>query len=295
MINIENFEQLIKTCKDKNKTIYEVFLDLEARMLDKSKDEILEMMRVNLQTMYWSIKHGLENKELSASKLSGGAAHKVSKRYSDNSKLPMDRLFGKILSYSLATIEENQRMGKIASCPTAGSCGILPAVVIAYVEKYKLTDEDAINALITAGGIGKLVAHKMALAGAVAGCQAECGVASAMAAGAATQLLGGSIDQIINATALALKNVMGLACDPVAGLVEVPCVKRNGFLAIHAVTASELAFAGIESVIPIDEIVTAMKQVGDLMSPLLKESSDGGLATTETAIKITNELKKAWS
>ena len=132
----------------------------------------------------------------------------------------------------------------------------------------------------------------MALAGAVGGCQAECGVAAAMASAAVTQMRGGTTDQILSAVALALKNILGLTCDPVCGLVEIPCVKRNPFLAIHAITSSELAMAGIKSVIPLDEIVDAMAQTGQLMSPLLKESSQGGLAKTKTAIILEKEILK---
>ncbi|MBR1460488.1 L-serine ammonia-lyase, iron-sulfur-dependent, subunit alpha, partial [bacterium] len=139
---------------------------------------------------------------------------------------------------------------------------------------------------------GRVISQKLSLAGAVAGCQAECGVASAMAAGALCQLRGGNINQILNAAALALKNILGLTCDPVAGLVEVPCVKRNPFMAIHAVTACELALANVESVIPIDEVVDAMAQIGSLMSPMLKESSQAGLATTKTAQKISSKIFK---
>ena len=149
-----------------------------------------------------------------------------------------------------------------------------------------MTENEQINALITAGEVGRLVATKMALAGAVGGCQAECGVASAMASAALTQMMGGTVKQVINSVALSLKNILGLTCDPVCGLVEIPCVKRNPFLAIHAVTASELAMANINSVMPIDEVVDAMEQTGQLMSPLLKESSQGGLAKTKTAVKF---------
>ena len=180
-------------------------------------------------------------------------------------------------------------MNIIAACPTAGSCGIVPSVLIALSEKYNLSTEEEINALITAGAIGYVISTKMPMAGAVGGCQAECGVASAMAAGCAVYIMNGDTKQIINAATLALKNVLGLTCDPVSGLVEIPCVKRNVFLAVHAITAAELSIAGIETKIPADEVVDAMVQTGQLMSPLLKETSQGGLATVKTAIGL---LKK---
>ena len=192
------------------------------------------------------------------------------------------------------SIEQNLRMGKIVACPTAGSCGIVPAVIKSMTEAISADIETEINALLTAGIIGEIISNKLALAGAVMGCQSECGVAAAMAAGAMVEIYNGTSNQILNAAALTLKNVMGLVCDPVAGLVEVPCVKRNAFLAIYAVTAAEMAMAGIQSVIPIDEVVDAMKQVGELMNPCLKESSEGGLATTKTGLRITQELSEKW-
>ena len=198
--------------------------------------------------------------------------------------------FEKILEYALATSEENIRMGKIVACPTAGSCGILPAGLAAVSEDYNHSEREQINALITAGEIGRIISAKVSLAGAVAGCQAECGVASAMSAAAVCQLQGGNVSQVLNAAALALKNILGLTCDPVAGLVEVPCVKRNPFLAVHAITAVELALADIKSKIPFDEVVDAMEQTGALMSPTLKESSQAGLATTKTALEVQKKV-----
>ncbi|MFR1672739.1 MAG: L-serine ammonia-lyase, iron-sulfur-dependent, subunit beta, partial [Candidatus Gastranaerophilaceae bacterium] len=158
--------------------------------------------------------------------------------------------------------------------------------------ELKIPEEEQVNALITAGEIGRIISNKVALAGAVAGCQAECGVASAMAAGALTQMRGGNLKQVLNAVALAMKNLLGLTCDPVCGLVEIPCVKRNPFLAIHAVTASELALANITSKIPLDEVIDALEQTGKLMSPTLKESSQAGLARTKTAVQLEKNILK---
>jgi len=293
MIDIENFQDLHETA-GKNKRFYEIFKDLESDKLEKSKEELDSLMLSHLNDMRESIKHGLSSPQLSVSGMSGTDSVKIAERYKSGEKLPMNKLFGKILSYALAVIEENQRMGKIVACPTAGSCGIVPAVIIAYAEEFNIPEEKQINSLYTAGGIGKLIAQQVPLAGAVAGCQAECGAACAMAAGAIVELMDGTNDMIINAAALALKNVLGLVCDPIAGLVEVPCVKRNAFYAVHAVSASELALAGVESVVPLDEVIEAMKQIGYLMSPALKESSEGGLATTETGCNIKRKLEKLW-
>ena len=292
MKNIKSFQELEKIAEKENKKLYEVFQEVESSKLEKSIDELRQLMKAHLNDMRESIKRGLESPHLSISKMSGLDSKKLSDRYEKGQNLPFNKLFGKILSYSIAVAEENQRMGKIVACPTAGSCGIVPAAIIAYAEEFNFSEETLLNSLFTAGGIGKITAREVPLSGAVAGCQAECGVASAMAAGALVELMGGTNSMIINAAALALKNTLGLVCDPVAGLVEVPCIKRNGFHAIHAATASEMALAGITSVIPMDEVIEAMKQIGNSMPQTLKESSEGGLAVTPTACRITNNIQK---
>lgn len=289
MNNVNTFRQLYYTCKEKNETIYEVALDYEASQGEHSEYQVRLQAKKSLDAMKDAIKTGLKSTEPSPSGMSGDDCDKLQKT---SAKSIFGNTAQKIMTYALATSEQNLRMGRIVACPTAGSCGIVPAVLIAYAEDNNISENDQINALITAGEVGRLVANKMALAGAVGGCQAECGVASAMATAALTQMRGGSVKQIINAVALALKNILGLTCDPVCGLVEIPCVKRNPFLAIHAVTASELAMADIISKIPIDEVVDAMEQTGQLMSPLLKESSQGGLAKTKTAIALEKNLLK---
>jgi len=293
MKNIENFQELIDTAQNK-KPISLVFQELEAFMLEKEILELKKIMANHLENMKSAIKNGLKSPQLSESGMSGMDSSKILKRYKKGSTRPCGKLFGKIISYALSTMEENQRMGRVVACPTAGSCGVVPAIITAYSEEMNIDLEKQIEAMFTAGGIGKIIAQRMPLAGAVAGCQAEGGVASAMAAAAIVDMSGGDNNQIINAAALALKNIMGLACDPIAGLVEVPCIKRNSFLAIHAVTASEMALAGIESFVPIDEIVDAMIQIGNLMSPLIKETSEGGLAVTKTALNLNKKLANLW-
>ena len=239
--------------------------------------------------MKGAITTGLQSKEMSMSGLCGDDCYRLQKQFAKKPAL-FGKLYEKITTYALATIEENLRMGKIVACPTAGSCAIVPSVLVAVSEELNLSEKVQIDALITAGEIGRIISNKVALAGAVAGCQAECGVASAMSAGALCQMLGGNNKQILNAVALAMKNLLGLTCDPVCGLVEIPCVKRNPFLAIHAVTAAELALADIKTKIPIDEVIDALEQTGQLMSPMLKESSQAGLAKTKTATKLEKRL-----
>lgn len=289
MNNITTFRQLYYACKEKNKTIYEIALDNEVSQGEYTEYQVRLQAKKSLDAMKDAIKIGLKSTEPSPSGMSGDDCDKLQ---NSQAKFILGSTPQKIMEYALATSEQNLRMGRIVACPTAGSCGIVPAVLIAYAEDNNINENDQINALITAGEVGRLVANKMALAGAVGGCQAECGVASAMATAALTQMRGGSVKQIINAVALALKNILGLTCDPVCGLVEIPCVKRNPFLAIHAVTASELAMADIISKIPIDEVVDAMEQTGQLMSPLLKESSQGGLAKTRTAVALEKNILK---
>jgi len=291
MKDIGSFSELLAVAEKKNQKLSDVFLDVEAFMLDIDIDKLKQKMCIHFTDMKESIKRGLNSTEKSASGLSGDDSVKITNRYANHNNLPFSGLLGKVLSYSIAVMEENQRMGKIVACPTAGSCGIVPSAIIAFGEEYNFSEEKLIDALFIAAGIGKIIAQSVALAGAVAGCQAECGVGAAMTAGSLAYLMDGSNKMIINAAALALKNTLGLVCDPVAGLVEVPCIKRNGFYAIHSITASELALAGVESAIPMDEVVVAMKQIGRLMSPTLKESSEGGLAITETGNKIRKKLQ----
>ena len=293
MIKPDTFKDILELAEAENKKLYEISQKFEADSLEIAQEEIRDRVKNILDAMKEAIKQGLVSEEKSSSGLSGDNCAKLIEKYKSGKSL-FSKTYQKVLTYSLATIEQNARMGKIAACPTAGSCGIVPAVIIAMAESMDLDEEVQINGLITAGLIGEIVSEKLALAGAVAGCQSECGVAAAMAAAGLVEMCGGDNEQILNAAALTLKNIMGLVCDPVAGLVEIPCVKRNAFLSIYAVTGAELALAGIKSVIPLDEIVDAMKQVGEMMSPKLKESSEAGLATTSTGLKITEKLAQKW-
>ncbi len=288
-LNINTFEQLKEACISRNKQIYEIAQENMAMESDMAVELVRTFAAKSLYAMKEAIQSGMASKELSMSGMCGQDCFKVQKRYKSERAM-FGSVFEKIIEYALATSEENIRMGKIVACPTAGSCGILPAALVAVSEEFNHSEREQLNALITAGEIGRIISIKVSLAGAVAGCQAECGVASAMSAAAVCQMRGGNVSQILNATALALKNLLGLTCDPVAGLVEVPCVKRNPFLAVHSITAVELALSGVESKIPIDEVIDAMEQTGALMSPTLKESSQAGLATTKTALEVQKQV-----
>lgn len=264
----------------------EIILKEQAFLCDIKQDELKNKIFDIFSSMKTAIKNGLNSNELSKSGLSGDNTSKLI----NNSNLGLISNFSKkAILYSFATIEENARMGKIAACPTAGSSGIVPGVLVAYMEEFNKTDDEIVNALIVAGEIGRIVSDKVPPAGASAGCQAECGLASSMSSAALTFLSGGNTDMVLNSVALALKNILGLTCDPVLGLVEVPCVKRNPFLAQHAITASYLALSGIKSKISLDDVVDAMKETGLLMSPKLKESSEAGLAVVKSALSFKKD------
>ena len=181
-------------------------------------------------------------------------------------------------------------MGKVVAAPTAGSCGILPGTIVSMLEEGLCDERAAVMALFTAGAIGMVIAQQASIAGAQGGCQAECGSASAMAAAALVELCGGTPAQSAHACAMAIKNQLGLVCDPVAGLVEVPCVKRNVMGAVNALSCAEMALAGITSVIPCDEVIDAMGRVGSLLSPDLRETGQGGLAATPEGIKMRDRI-----
>lgn len=292
-LKISTFEDLKETCYKDEKTIYEISQEREAELKDLQIPEVRINVKKSLDAMKNAIQVGLKSKQLSASGLCGEDCWKLQESFRNTPAL-FGKLYEKIVTYAFATSEENARMGKIVACPTAGSCGIVPSVLIAVSEDLKISEKEQIDALITAGEIGRIISNKLQLAGAVGGCQAECGAASAMSAAALTQMRGGNVEQIINSAALAIKNILGLTCDPVCGLVEIPCVKRNPFLAIHSVTASEMAIADIYSKIPPDEVIDAMAQTGKLMSPILKECSLAGLAVTKTAEELSRKLKLSY-
>ena len=197
---------------------------------------------------------------------------------------------GTVCRRALQMAASNACMRRIVAAPTAGSCGVLPAVLISMEERYGYAEEDIVKALYTAGAIGGVIAARASLSGAAGGCQAEVGSAAAMAAGAAVQLRGGSGEQILHAAAIALKNLLGLACDPVAGLVEVPCVKRNVIGAMDALSAADMALAGITSVIPADEVIDAMGRIGRELPENIRETGEGGLAATPTGVAMRDRL-----
>jgi L-serine dehydratase len=261
---------------------------LEAEQTGKSYKEVWYKMKKTIPVFMHSIREGLHDTELSASGLVGGDAA----RLYNTKPLFLGTVAHRAASFAVATAEANAKMMRIVACPTAGSCGIVPAVVAAVGEMVGAGIEDYTRVLFTAGAVGHVVAENASIAGAVGGCQAECGTAAGMAAAAAVDLLHGTTEQMGNAIALALKNLLGLVCDPVAGLVEVPCVKRNGFEAVHTLVAVEMAMAGIKTRIPPDEVISALDEVGRLIPVSLRETSQAGLAQTETGKRIQEEMDR---
>ena len=201
-------------------------------------------------------------------------------------------LLKRVQSYAMAVNEENARMGRIVAAPTAGSAGTVPGALIGVADHLGLNDDAMVMPLILAAGVAEVISKSMFIAGSTGGCQAEIGSSAAMAAAAVTEMLGGSARASIHAAAMALMNTIGLVCDPVGGYVEVPCVSRNAFYAVHAVSSAQLALAGLESVIPPDEVVLAMASVGRLLPPELRETGEGGIADTPTGRRIALEMAR---
>lgn len=287
-MGFNSIKEILDLTEEKNITIGELMLVQEAEGEGVIKDGVFEQMLENWQIMKNSIESGLINAPTSKSGLVGGDGQKLY-QYSKSETLAGHKI-NRAVSYALATAEVNASMGRIVACPTAGSCGIVPAVLKSVQETYNFSDHKITLGLFTAAAIGSVVAFKASVSGAVGGCQAECGTASAMAAAAAVELVGGSPKQAADAAAMVIKNILGLVCDPVAGLVEVPCVKRNAMGASLALICADMALAGIKSKIPLDEVISAMDAVSKLMPVSLKETALGGLAATPTAIKIAEEL-----
>ncbi len=288
-MSFTSLQSLMEAAAERQISISEMVIQLESENTGISVETIKNNMAEALSVMKKAVSSGLEEGVISVSGLTGGNATKMN-TYRLNSKPLNGALSTKAMTYALACSEINASMGIIVAAPTAGSCGILPGVILACGEELECSDEDLIRALFTASGIGAVIATRATLSGAEGGCQAECGSAAAMAAAAACELCGQSAEVCMQAASLALKNVLGLACDPVCGLVEVPCVKRNGVFASIALTAADLAMAGITSVIPPDEVIDAMYAIGSSLPSSLRETACGGLAVTPTGLKLKEKM-----
>lgn len=281
--------ELVQQAQDNhNGSVADLMIATEVELTSRQEDEIRFIMSRNLEVMLASVKDGL-NKEQSVSGLTGGDALKLD-QYIKTGKSLSDTTILTAARNAMAVNEQNAKMGLVCATPTAGSAGCIPAIISTAIEKLNLTEEEQLDFLFTAGAFGLVIANNASISGAEGGCQAEVGSAAAMGAAAITMAAGGSPYQASQAIAFVIKNLLGLVCDPVAGLVEVPCVKRNAMGASIALVAADMALAGIESKIPVDEVVDAMYQVGKAMPTALKETAEAGLAATPTGKRYAQEI-----
>lgn len=287
-LTYESFSELLEIAKKENKMICEIVIEDQCIEMKLSRSEIIEKMRERYHIMLDSMNEGLKEGVKSVSGISGGDARKLYNSIGGASVCGDS--FTRAIAIAMAVNEHNASMGKIVACPTAGSCGILPGALIGLSLSHDIDEDEVVKSMFTASFVGMVVAKKASVSGAEGGCQAECGTASAMAAAAVCELLGGTPEMCVNAVAFVIKNVLGLVCDPVAGLVEAPCIKRNASGVATAYMAVQLALAGIKSIIPTDETVQALKRVGDNMSTTLKETAEGGLAVTPTGCSICSRV-----
>ncbi len=284
-----NAQSMIDACEEQNKKLYEIQIEQEMESGELTKDDIYEYLRKTYEIMKKSAKAGLETPIMSMSGMTGKNAFKVNE-YANIGNPVSGSLITKAMARALSTSEVNASMGRIVAAPTAGASGILPATLLTMQEEFGYSDEEIYNALLTASAVGELIAVNATISGAEGGCQAECGAAAAMAAAAIIELRGGTIENVFTAASFALKNIMGLVCDPVCGLVEYPCNLRNASGVVNAIISADLALAGVEALIPFDETVGAMGNVGKELPVSLKETAIGGVAGTETAQRLYDEF-----
>ena len=289
-MNYHSINDLVDLCHKNNAQIWQVIMMDNAHERMVSEDKIFENMRV----MYKAMKTADNNydKSLKSPSRMAGGDGELMYQYNKSGRNICGDFVGMVMEKALKMGESNACMRRIVAAPTAGSCGVIPAVFISYETYFKALEDDMVKALLIASGIGAVIAENASIAGASGGCQAEIGSASAMAAAGLTFLQGGDSLQIVNSSALALKSMLGLACDPVCGLVEVPCIKRNVAGAMNAITAAQMSMAGIKSVISPDEVIDSMQRIGAAMPSSLKETAREGLAITPTAELIKRELDK---
>lgn len=284
-----NVAELVELAETKEIPISEVMIQQEIQVTEKSREEIMAKMEANLLVMEEAVERGIKEQIRSVSGLTGGDAILLQNYIKSGKSLAGDTVLDAV-SKAVATNEVNAAMGTICATPTAGASGVVPGTLFGLKTKLNSTKEQKIRYLFTAGAFGFVVANNASISGAAGGCQAEVGSATGMAAAAIVELAGGSPSQSAEAMAIALKNMLGLVCDPVAGLVEVPCVKRNAIGASIAIVAADMALAGIKSRIPCDEVIDAMYKIGQTMPVALRETAQGGLAATPTGRKLEAQI-----
>ena len=287
---IRKANDVLKICEKENIPIWEVAVRYEMAESGLSRQEIVEKMGSNFLHMKASINAGLNERQDGVEcKMFKDDAKKIMK-YRETNKPLSGYVISKAVAYALSVMEINCSMGRVVAAPTAGASGVLPATIVSTLETLELGDDVGVNGLFTAGLVGIIIGKNASLSGAIGGCQAEIGSAAAMGAATAVEISGGTPKMAFDAAAIAIKSMMGLVCDPVAGLVEVPCAKRNGMGTSNALVAADMALAGISCVIPFDEVVMAMHKVGRSMPGSLKETAEGGVAVTPTGLRLKKEI-----
>lgn len=282
-------EELIKICEENSISLSEYAIRREMEDREVSREDLFLKMKKTLDVMRHGATEAREKEVYSVSGLIGGDGYKLQEYLKSGKSLTGDTMI-LAMAMALSSSEVNASMGRIVACPTAGSCGIIPAVILTAGERLQKTDEDLIKALFAASAIGMIIGRNATFAGAEGGCQAECGSAAAMAAGAVVEMMGGTPKMSLDAGAIVFKNVMGLVCDPVAGLVEVPCAKRNSSGAISALCTADLVMAGVESKIPFDDALSAMYKVGRSLPAALRETALGGVAVTKAGLELRKKV-----
>lgn len=287
-MDIKSIESLVVLATEQNKKISDIVIDIEARSEKIDRQVIIDKMSSYYDIMRESVENGKKEKFNFVTGLQNECVEIVEKFYKSKKSI-LGETVGEVVTAAMAVSGYNACMGKIIAAPTAGSCGIMPAV-LTVCENRGYKREDIVQSMFTAAGLADIIAQVATFAGAGGGCQAECGSAAAMAACACAEIMGSTPEQCANAFALSLSAILGLVCDPVAGFVEVPCMSKNIMSSVHAIVSAELACAGFKSVIPADEVVLAMKEVGEGMDERFRETSQGGLANTPTGRAIAEKL-----
>lgn len=283
-----NGSELLALCRGQEVPIWEAAVRDEMEQTEATREQVLDRMTTALRVMIRSADDPGEAKTMGG--LIGGEYRKV-KAYKEKGRTLSGETANRAMMRALACSQNNAAMGRICAAPTAGSCGILPAALLTGAEELGLGEEGMLQGAFAAAAVGKIIVQNATVAGAEGGCQAECGSAAAMAAAALTEMAGGTPEQALHAAAIALKNIMGLVCDPIAGLVESPCSKRNASGVLNALSSADLALAGVESIIPFDEVVEAMYAVGLAMHPDFKETARGDIATTPTGQALAKTIR----
>lgn len=284
-----NMKELAEIAVSRDLPLWAVILENEVQISSLTEEEIFEKLEARYRVMERSGEKALEKALPTVGSLIEGITKKQY-QYAKSRNTICGEFINVVMARALSGSEVNASMGKVCAAPTAGACGILPAVLISISAEYHIPRKTTLKALLTASGIGAIIMKNAIVSGAEGGCQAECGVAAAMAAAAAVELLGGTVEMALNSISFTLMNCMGLVCDPIAGLVQVPCAQRNASQAVNALLSADLALAGMKNWIPADEAVDAMYQIGKMLPPQLKETSQGGIAFTESGKAIQKKI-----